>query len=90
LSEFVERLSRALCQNAGYDPDGTQGAHLVEETNWTFFTQMACAALEAMREPTQAMIEAARDEILVANASGVWRTMINAALSSGCAETSNQ
>ncbi|MBV9065110.1 MAG: hypothetical protein JO004_05010 [Methylobacteriaceae bacterium] len=83
MSDFVERVSRALCQSAGHDPDGGQRAGAVEEANSTFFTQMARAAVEAMRDPTEAMIEAARDEILVADAPGAWRKMIEVALSEG-------
>jgi hypothetical protein len=86
LNEFIERVSRALCRNSGHDPDETQRVDLVEETNWRFFTQMACAAIEAMREPSLTMIDAAREEVLVADTSGVWRKMIDAALSSARAE----
>jgi hypothetical protein len=50
---------------------------------------MACAAIEAMREPSLAMIDAAREEVLVADTSGVWRKMIDAALSSARAENEN-
>lgn len=38
------------------------------------------AALEAMRNPTKAMIEAAWADALAEDAIGVWRSMINAAL----------
>jgi hypothetical protein len=81
MSDFIERVSRALCQSAGHDPRGKQQVGSGERENWTFFVQAARAAVGAMREPTQTMIEAARDDILVADASSVWRTMINTALS---------
>jgi hypothetical protein len=81
MSGFIEQVARALCQSAGHDPRGKQQVSSGEAENWTFFVQAARAAVEAMREPSQAMIEAAREDILVADASGVWRTMINTALS---------
>lgn len=81
MSEFLERVSRALCQNAGHDPDATHQVNSIDQENWTFFVHAARAALEAMREPTQAMIDAARNDVLLADALGVWRTMINTALS---------
>jgi hypothetical protein len=82
MSDFIERVSRALCQSAGHDPDGRQKISSGEEENWTFFVQGARAALQAMQEPTQAMIDAARDDILLADASEVWRRMIATALAS--------
>jgi hypothetical protein len=81
MAEFLERVSRALCQNAGHDPGGKQRLNSGEEENWTFFVDAARAAIEAMREPTHTMVEAALEDILVADASAVWRTMITAALS---------
>jgi hypothetical protein len=81
MPEFLERVSRALCQSAGHDPRGKQQVNSGEEENWTFFVDAARAALVAMREPTQTMVEAALDDVLVADASGVWRTMIATALS---------
>lgn len=38
------------------------------------------AALEAMRDPTEAMIDAAWADALAEDALGVWRSMIDAAL----------
>jgi hypothetical protein len=81
MMEFLERVARGLCQSAGHDPDGKHHVSDGEKENWTFFIQAACAALEAMREPSQAMVDAALHDILAADASGVWKTMINAALS---------
>lgn len=43
----------------------------------------ARAAIEAMREPTPEMIESAWAEALGEDAAGVWRDMIEAALSPG-------
>jgi hypothetical protein len=82
MSEFIERVARALCESAGHNPQGKHQVNGGEEENWSFFVRAACAALEAMRDPTQSMIEAARDDLLIADAVGVWRTMINTALSS--------
>jgi hypothetical protein len=81
MSDFIERVSRALCESAGHDPRGKQRVSSGDEENWTFFVHAALAALQAMREPTPTMIEAAREDILVADASAVWRTMITTALS---------
>jgi hypothetical protein len=84
MMEFLEQVARGLCQSAGHDADGKHHVGDGEMENWTFFVQPACAALEAMRNPTQSMIEAARDDVLVADAAGVWRAMINTALSDSC------
>ena len=50
---MVERVARALCKLDGVDPDGptTRGS-----VNWKLCEEDARAAIEAMREPTQGMI----------------------------------
>lgn len=42
--------------------------------------ELARAAIEAMREPTAAMIKAAAEYALAEDAAGVWIAMIDAAL----------
>lgn len=47
MTDLVERVARALAQSAAI------------ETDWTCWVPEARAAIEAMREPTEAMIYAA-------------------------------
>ena len=85
MSEMIERVARAMCQSDGDDP----------ERYWRDYEVNARAAIEAMREPTEAMIAAGHlNDPLgcdVADAAAVypavWEGMINAALSEAATET---
>jgi hypothetical protein len=97
--DMVERVARALCARLGRDPD-TLGPSIVvtdmgsmgiaatfngpPEPAWKSYEAEARAAIEAMREPTEAMVEAGSDAPIM-NYDGndprdVWRLMISAAL----------
>ena len=80
MSDMVERVARAI-----YAVDGGKGWHLHEK----FYVASARAAIEAMREPTEAMVASGesaasfgigkpKDEAAIPR---VWRWMIDASLS---------
>ena len=54
MSEMIERVARVLATSEGENPDNT----------WMFYEEKSRAAIEAMREPTKAQLEAA-EEIVV-------------------------
>ena len=99
--EMVERVARAIAERNGdnYDeipkhkPDWTQSGGMfagrfrdVNEPYQTDYEDMAEAAIEAMREPTEAMLKAGDvpgwdDSVTVGHSAEVWEAMISAALS---------
>ena len=83
-SNMIEIVARALCRNAGYDPDGKQqlGEGWQDEQNWTFFVQSARIAIGALLQPTKEMIGRAFFDAVAADAEAVWKTMIKTALGS--------
>ncbi len=96
MSEMVERVARVLTELAGYDPDEAV-INLSKPDGkgfrWEFSSTQARAVIEAMREPTKAMVTAAmvQPHPSVAESGGViqqgeaairidWRAMIDEAL----------
>lgn len=70
---MVEKVARAICDKE--EPDGLG--------NWEFYRDHARAAIEAMREPTDAMLRAGAigsGEDSENTASGAWDSMIAVAL----------
>lgn len=57
MTDLVERVARALCQNAGFLPDAVSNDE-DETPHWTLYASDARVAIEAMREPTEAMVAA--------------------------------
>lgn len=51
-----------------------------KDANNFFYAECARAAIAAMREPTEAMLEAGGDPYLDVPVSAIWRAMIDAAL----------
>lgn len=88
MSEMVERAARKLAGqwmvDDGYGEDSRASAERGEM--WKNFRKSARLAIEAMREPTGAMLTAGRinlggtDELHIDEAEEVWRKMIAAAL----------
>ncbi len=90
---MVERVARTLCKENGDDPDFVQLSNPVQR-GWHPYREKARAAIEAMREPTEAMTEAQVTAIqaidgfaygighydLDETAKTGWRAMIDAAL----------
>ncbi len=77
MSEMVERVARAMCMADGEIPDFP--SHTTNEPFWTYYCDMARVAIEAMREPTEAM-RAAGYIVTVDDETDVWQTMIDASL----------
>jgi hypothetical protein len=80
MNEMVERVARAICalRDASDADCVTYGKDNKLVPYWTLFVPDACAAIAAMREPTQAMLK-------VADSFGdygrePWPEMIDAAL----------
>jgi hypothetical protein len=69
MSNMIERVARAMCAADG----GSQ------EVDVHHYLDMARAAIEAMREPTEAMCEAA-DAVECNQPECIWQAMIDAAL----------
>lgn len=80
MSEMIERVARALFEDANGTSDGW------ENTNQTRWHIAARAAIEAMREPTPGMLQAGYTEMDY-HAEGwlraAWPLMIDAALTGG-------
>jgi len=85
--EMIERVARALAVEDACDPDFVDTNGRVQ---WTYHIGAARAAIEAMREPTEAMMRASRivttlpDGVDVSRittwGSNVWPAMIDASL----------
>ena len=58
-------------------------ATVIETVRWRCHVVEARAAIAAMREPTDEMLEAGTDEATSGFVSPVWRAMIDAALAEG-------
>lgn len=69
MSEMVERVARAIAE----DQDGM-------EDYWDAYVNAARAAIAAMREPTDKMIEASLDDAWTAHTRQLYQRMIDAAL----------
>lgn len=93
MSEMIERVARAICKAQGIDDaDARAQLHPAGEVAlWETRTPEALAAIQAMREPTEAMTSSIYDKdfdifwAYRANGSpgapgDVWRAMIDEAL----------
>jgi hypothetical protein len=87
MSEMVERVAKAMAARrflyAGIEVDQI----VINDDNervpyWTLYAEVARAAIEAMREPTEAMIEAGQEEDLgrTESVGMIYTAMIDAAL----------
>lgn len=54
MSEMIERVAKALATAEGENPNNT----------WMFYENKSRAAIEAMREPSKAQLEAAEDIVV--------------------------
>lgn len=85
MSEMIERVARALASHhwymSGNDPE-KEGA--VIDRRWRNFEPQARAAIEAMCEPTEAMLASGSRSIFHSDkdweSNACWRAMIDAAL----------
>lgn len=87
-NEMIERVARALTLHEGSDPDGPTTI-ADRPKRWMLVIEDARAAIEAMREPTEAMVAHAHEEFDLApfgifpgpfTLEKVWRAMVDEAL----------
>lgn len=80
---IIERVARAICVSAKIDPDKMVVTSSYRSADrhpaWTDFRDQARFILEAMREPTRAMLRNAPSTY----ADDDWHAMIDAALQEG-------
>ena len=63
MTDMIEKMARAMCEANGFDPDGpTQDIYVEGDPHagkpWAGYRRAARAALSALQEPTDAMVEA--------------------------------
>lgn len=65
MTDMVERVARAICASMGYAPDMDASQEFTNRTGpmWMAYIQEARAAIGAMREPTEAMVEAGAEDV---------------------------
>lgn len=78
MSEMVERVARAIYFRG--DDQGDTAWHHCQLWHRDVAREQARAAIEAMREPTEAMVKAAYGRERTGTERGNWRAMIDAAL----------
>lgn len=85
--EMVERVARRICSANGHNYDRLVARRVSGELDQADYDRFARAAIEAMREPTEAMLRPAgwldngyAMTVTEGIAEEVWRTMIDAAL----------
>lgn len=76
MSEMVERVARAIALAGGTEFDKLPASHGPGFGMRQMYLSMARAAIEAMREPTEAMIAAGDEQ----SCQETYRRMIDAAL----------
>lgn len=86
----LERAARAVCDRYGHDPDSDDQVGLGEpgDVNWNMYEDDARAVMQALREPSEAMVRAGDSqtpdyEQQTANVYDVWQAMLDAALEEG-------
>ncbi|MBN9034971.1 MAG: hypothetical protein J0H53_02785 [Rhizobiales bacterium] len=80
-NEMVERVARRLAAGRYAHVGGADAETLVKgKPNWMSCVDDARTAIEAMREPTDAMVDAAYGRERTGTERGNWRAMIDAAL----------
>lgn len=77
MGEMIERVARAIWIQSGFGPEGFKPDGFYASP----YMGKACAAIEAMREPTETMLTAARERRGQQSYDDIWRDMIDAILS---------
>lgn len=82
MSEMIKKVAKAICRehiiNVRYfDNKSEEYLQKAVEDNYCDFLKIAMIAIEAMREPTDEMIEAVKHDY---GAKGIYQDMIDAAL----------
>ena len=82
---MIEKVARALAREyISHHGEESAATDDYIEGNWPLFAREARAAIEAMREPTDGMLQAGAKgsgEDSLGVAEGAWQAMIQAALS---------
>lgn len=74
MNEMIERVAKAISQASMTSPDGPY--HICEDG----YLHLARAAIEAMREPTEAMTLEGQVDPFPISAEEAWTAMVDAAL----------
>lgn len=80
--DMVEKVARAICVAEGFDPDSNETS---ERPYWTTWEMHARAAIAAMREPNERMMDVYRRAFISEkrfDGAKVYGAMIDAALTS--------
>jgi hypothetical protein len=79
---LIERVARAIAvfHRLGTDYVAPDGSRHPVEPRWEEWTDHARAAIEAMREPTEAMIEAYAYDMYEPDPREQWQKMLDAGL----------
>ena len=78
---IIERMCRAMCRDQYPGCDEDEWLVTAKCPRWGLFVSQAKAALEAMREPTEAMHDAGQAvNIGPYSITSIWEEMIDAAL----------
>jgi hypothetical protein len=89
MSDMIERVAKALAHKRYVHCGGSEADTLVAgKPNWTFCLDDAHAVIEAMREPTERMLDSGacyedQDHRFIADGDisrDIWRAMVSAAL----------
>lgn len=83
MSEMVEKVARAMAEKSKARQPGMHTLNSLPMDGKEDFLEMARAAIEAMREPTEAMVKSGSS--MYCNeyeAPDIWEDMIDAALTS--------
>ena len=80
--DMVERVAKALEAKLSEMTSGDDTLNYRRPSGELASAELARAAINAMREPTPEMLEAAWSDILAEDGAGTWRKMIDAALKS--------
>lgn len=75
-TDMIEQVAEALC-NSAFGPDMWKNVYVSEPKFSEHYRDKARAAIQAMREPTQAMIGAGDG---IPESAVAWRAMIDEAL----------
>ena len=80
MSEMIERVARTLCMQLQIDEgfSAESAARAATSNMWKNYRNAARMAIEAMREPTQAMLQALNN--CGGDTDAIWPAMIDEAL----------
>ncbi|MES3042652.1 hypothetical protein [Sphingomonas faeni] len=80
MTTMIEKMARAICIAAGAKPDDSKSGMDPWSKVWTSYIPHARAALTAMLEPSEAMVDVGNQCLNDGSSSSVFDAMIQAAL----------